>query len=92
MLGQVDIWTNSLGAGGELEITSDFGFTTVSVIASGGTCTLNCNKIANGIASTPITLQDGQSITINSGNNETNIIDYIIINPDGTCTASIIAR
>lgn len=82
MLGQVDIWTYETNA--EIEITSDFGFTTLSILSSGGTTTIAGNKIANGVQSTLITLQDGQSVTINSGNNETNIINYLDITPSSS--------
>ena len=81
MLGQVDIWTYSTAS--EIQITSDFGFTTLSVLSSGGTCTINGSKNANGVPSSAITLADGQSITINSGNSETNVINYLDIIPSG---------
>ena len=88
MLGQVDIWTYETAS--EIEITSDFGFTTISILSSGGTTTISGNKTANGIQSSLITLQDGQSVTINSGNNETNVINYLDITPSST--AILIAR
>jgi Flp pilus assembly secretin CpaC len=90
MLGQVDIWTYETAS--EIEITSSFGFTTLSVLSSGGTCTIAGNKTANGLASTTITLADGQSVTINSGNNETNIINYLDIIPDGSGTVCLVGR
>lgn len=82
MLGQVDIWTYETAS--EIEITSDFGFTTLSILSSGGTTAISGNKTANGIQSSAITLQDGQSVTINSGNNETNIINYLDIIPSSS--------
>ena len=90
MLGQVDIWTYNTNA--EIEITSDFGFTTLSVLSSGGSCTISGIKTANGLQSFPITLADGQSITINSGNNETNVINYLDIVPDGTSVVYLVGR
>jgi len=90
MLGQVDIWTYNTG--GEIEITSDFGFTTLSILSSGGTCTISGNKTANGLQSSTITLADGQSITINSGNSETNVINYLDIIPDGAGVVYLVGR
>lgn len=90
MLGQADIWTYNTNA--EIEITADFGLTTLSILSSGGTCTINGNKTTNGIQSSAITLADGQSITINSGNNETNIINYLDIVPDGAGVVYLVGR
>jgi hypothetical protein len=76
--------------GADITITPDYGFTTISILSSGGTTTITGNKTTNGIDSQPITLADGQSITINAGSNETNVIDYLYINANAQ--AQIIAR
>jgi hypothetical protein len=89
MLGQAQIWTFMID-GADITITPDYGFTTISILSSGGLTTITGNKTTNGIDSQPITLADGQSITINSGNSETNIIDYLYINANGQ--AHIVAR
>jgi len=93
MLGQVDIWTYALAPESELDLAyPDYQFTTISILASGGFLTINCTGKLGGLQSTPITLTDGQSITINAGNNETNIINDVIINTNVGCTAYLIAR
>jgi hypothetical protein len=89
MIGQAQIWTYRLDTS-DLEITSDFGFTTISILAVDDSVIIAGNKTANGVISGQITLQSGQSITINSGNNETNIIDYLYIQATSLC--DIVAR
>lgn len=89
-MGQVQIWTYALSAG-DIEITPPtYSFTTISILASGGTVQLYGSKVENGVAAAPIVLLDGQSITINAGNTETNVIDYLYINAD--VTAYIVGR
>lgn len=89
MIGQAQIWTYRLDTD-VLEITSDFGFTTISILAVDDAVIIEGSKTANGVSSGQITLQSGQSITINSGNNETNIIDYLYIEASSLC--NIVAR
>ena len=89
MIGQAQIWTYRLDTN-VLEITSDFGFTTISILAVDDSVIIEGSKTANGVSSGQITLQSGQSITINSGNNETNIIDYLYIESASLC--DIVAR
>jgi hypothetical protein len=89
MIGQAQIWTYRLDTN-VLEITSDFGFTTISILAVDSSVIIEGSKTANGVSSGQITLQSGQSITINSGNNETNIIDYLYIESASLC--DIVAR
>jgi hypothetical protein len=93
MLGQVDIWTYALAPESELDLYyPDYQFTTISILASGGFLTINGSKSVGTIGQSPITLTDGQSITINAGNNETNVINDIVINTNVGCTAYIVAR
>lgn len=82
-------WTYQI-VNDSLIITSDFGFTIVSVLASSGTVTIIGSKIANGIPSAPIVLQEGQGITISDGDNSTIPIDGITIITTGI--ASLIGR
>ena len=89
MIGQAQIWTYRLDTS-VLEITPDFGFTTISIIAVDDAVTIQGSKTANGVSSNQITLQIGQSITINTGNSETNIIDYLYISATSLC--DIVAR
>jgi hypothetical protein len=88
---QVNIWTYTLDATDIEILPPDFQFTTISVLASGGTVTISgVGSNAQTGPSTPITLADGQSITINAGSNDTNIISYLYIN--ASAFAYIVAR
>lgn len=89
MIGQAQIWTYRLDTS-VLEITSDFGFTTISILAVDDSVIIEGSKNANGVSSGQITLQSGQSITINTGNTETNVIDYLYIESASLC--DIVAR
>ena len=73
-----------------LTITSDFAFTILSILASSGTVSVLGAKIANGIPSTPIVLQEGQALTISDGDGSVIPIDGITIITTGT--ASLIGR
>lgn len=77
-MGNVQIWTQTIDTE-TFTITSAFGFTTISILAYDDVVTISGNKTANGYASESITLDVGQSITINSGNSETNVIDNLVI-------------
>lgn len=88
MVNQVDIWTYI--EYNEIQITPEFGFTTVSILSTGGTTSILGSKVANGIPSTQIILQDGQSVTINTGNSETGVINFLDIIPNSS--AQIIGR
>ena len=81
-------WTYSLVSDSIL-IDSDFGFTIVSILCISGSTTVLGGVAANGIASVPISLAEGQSITINSGS--ASLISGITIDASSGA-ANIIAR
>lgn len=82
-------WTYSL-IGGTLTIDKVYDLNVISVLASAGSVTITGGKISNGVGSQPITLLQGQSVTISSGNDNTIPLSDITITTAGT--ASIIAR
>lgn len=82
-------WTYDL-TNSSITITSDFSFTILSILASSGTVSILGAKIANGIPSNPITLQEGQALTISDGDGSVIPIDGITIITTGT--ASLIGR
>lgn len=89
-LNTVQIWTYVVASGIDYEISfPQFGFTTISIKATGGEVLVLGSGIANGVPSEYITLTDGQSITIDGGNG--NIIEYLSISAT-TGDANIIAR
>ena len=86
----VQVWTYVVGAGSSFLITyPEYGFTTVSVKATGGEVYVSGNGVSNGLPSSNIALTDGQSITIDGGNG--NIIEYLSITAGGG-DAHILAR
>lgn len=82
-------WTQALN-NGTLTIDQNYGFSIISILATTGTCTITGSLIANGVASTPITLAEGQAVTISSGEDSTLPVAGITITTAGT--ASIVAR
>jgi hypothetical protein len=81
-------WTYTLVSDSIL-VDSDFGFTIISILCTSGTTTVLGGTAANGLASTPITLSEGQSLTINSGS--ASLISGITIDASSGA-ANIIAR
>jgi hypothetical protein len=84
----VQLWTYTLSASDIEFLTPEYSFTTISILAKGGEVQISCNGVANGIASSPITLVDGQSLTIEAG--QGNTIEYVYILAEAE--ALIIAR
>ena len=82
-------WTQNVVAS-TLTITSDYGLTIISILASSGSVTIIGSLTANGIPSDPIVLTQGQSVTISSGVESTIPLDGIVITAAGT--AIIVAR
>ena len=82
-------WTYTLN-NNSLVIDQNFGFTIISILATTGPVTITGSLVANSTPSTPITLQEGQALTISSGEDATMPISGIIITTAGV--ASIVAR
>jgi hypothetical protein len=81
-------WTYTLTAD-SLLIDNEFSFVVVSVLCTSGTVTILGGTPSGGIQPTPITLAEGQSVTIDSGS--ASIISDITI--DATSgVAAIIGR
>jgi hypothetical protein len=68
-----NIWTYTLSSD-SLLIDDSFGFTIISVLCTAGTVTITGSLTRGGIASTPISLSQGQGITISGGVDSTIII------------------
>ena len=84
----VQLWSYALN-GDTIEISAPtYNFTTMSILAQGGSVYITTNGIANGIPSSTITILDGQSITIDAA--QGNTIEYVSITADSV--ANIIAR
>ena len=82
-------WTYTLN-NGTLVIDQNYGFSIMSILATGGSCTVTGSLLANGTPSAPITLSEGQAVTISSGDDATMPISGITITTAGI--ASIVAR
>jgi hypothetical protein len=82
-------WTYALN-NSTILINQDYGFSIISILATTGTCVITGELIANGIPSAPITLAEGQAVTISSGEDATMPIAGITISTAGV--ASIVAR
>lgn len=82
-------WTYTLN-NNTLVIDQNYGFNIVSILATTGSCTITGSLIANGVPAAPITLQEGQAVTISSGEDSTLIMSGITITTGGV--ASIVAR
>jgi hypothetical protein len=82
-------WTYTL-SNSTINITQNFAFTVISILATTGTTTVLCSLQSNGIPPTPITLSEGQSLTIGSGDSSSNLLDGITITTAGV--TSLIAR
>jgi hypothetical protein len=75
------IWTQYV-TNGSLTITQDFGLVDVSFALLSGAGTFQGMAVANGLASEPINLVIGQSISVGSGSNI--FIDGLILTTTGT--------
>jgi hypothetical protein len=82
-------WTYSLSIG-TITIDESYNLNILSILATSGSVTITGGRAANGIAPAPITLAEGQAVTISSGNDNTLPISDIIITTAGT--ASLIGR
>lgn len=81
-------WTYTLN-NSTIVINQNYSFTILSILATTGTTTITSTLTRNGTASTPITLNEGQSLTITGGSDGNNIIDGVTISTGGI--ASLIA-
>jgi hypothetical protein len=68
-----NIWTYTLSSE-SLYVDDTFGFTIISVLATSGSVIITGSLTRGGLASTPITLTQGQGVTISGGNDSTIII------------------
>lgn len=59
-------WTHSLSSD-NIVIDSDFGLTIISILCTSGTISIVGEVAANGVPSTPIILDEGKMLTIDSG-------------------------
>lgn len=75
-------WTYSLN-NNTIVIDQNFSFTMLSILASSGSTVVSTTLVSNGILPTPITLQEGQSLTITGGSDGNNLIDGITISTAG---------
>ena len=67
-----------------INIDSSYGITTISILLTSGTGSVEGTLLANGIASQPLALTIGQPVNISSGNNNTILIGGLIITTTGT--------
>ena len=82
-------WTYTL-TNNTLVIDQNYGFSIISILATAGTCTITGSLVANGVPSAPINLEEGQAITISSGEDATMPISGLTITTGGI--VSIAAR
>lgn len=82
-------WTYTL-IGGTIIIDERYGLNVISIVATAGSVTITGGKPANSIPPAPISLLQGQAVTISGGNDNTLPLSDIVITTAGT--ASIIGR
>lgn len=78
-----NIWTYNL-VNDTLNITEDFGLTTMSILLKTGTGTIIGSRIANGKASQSISLTIGQAVNIVGSVNSNNLVGGLSIVTNGT--------
>jgi hypothetical protein len=78
-----NIWTYNL-VNDTLNVTENFGLTTLSILLTSGTGTILGSRIANGIASQPISLTIGQTVNIVGSVNSNNLVGGLSIVTNGT--------
>jgi hypothetical protein len=76
-------WTYNL-INDTINIDSSYGITTISILLTSGTGSVEGTLGANGIASQPLALTIGQPVNISSGNNGTILIGALVITTTGT--------
>lgn len=73
-----------------MTITENNNLTVLSILASSGPVTITGSKMSGASAPAPITLLQGQAVTINGGKDETLLITGVTITTAGT--ANLIGR
>tara|TARA_R110000868_G_scaffold181220_2_gene422053 strand:- start:1002 stop:1268 length:267 start_codon:yes stop_codon:yes gene_type:complete len=76
-------WTYNL-VNDTINIDGSFGLTTLSILLTSGTGSVEGTLAANGIASQSLALTIGQPVNISSGNNGTILIGELVITTTGT--------
>ena len=82
-----NIWTYELSSD-SIYIDDSFGFTVISVLCTTGSVSILGSLTRGGLASAPITLTQGQGITISGGSDSTIIISGTTI--DATSGTAIL--
>lgn len=80
------IWTYQLSST-SLTIDGSFDFTVLSILCTAGDVVVTGDLVAGGLPSSPITLSQGQGITLTSGNNNNIVLSNIIVDAAGGVAA-----